>query len=781
MSDPTRRDRLALLLGQDVNAVHAVNGLDFVEITNDAQTTLSVHFLNGVTVGSLSATDVTIRGGQRIPTVTAAVAGWRFDLQQRPVLDLTVGAPGDFSTYVLSISSSKIDPFFASVPFSFKARCPTAFDCEPPAHVCPPPEGDVPPIDYLAKDFLSFRKALRDFSALRYPEWQETSEADFGVMFMEALCKIGDDLSYLQDRFSWEATLETATQRRSVVRHARMVDYEPAPAVIAHVLLQLDVAAGVTSIPPGLAVLATAPDGATIPFETGTGLRDTTPQAVTSLLNRSAVLRVYYRDDSENCLHAGSTEMLLTGHLTLKAGTALLIDTRAAVEADPPLREVIHLNTDSSTSHDDLFGADFTRVTWDAAEALRFDHDVTLDAGDSRTVVAGNLVPATQGKRVTELFAVDAAVSPATPLAVVRDGRYLFTLREAPLAYRAADSTEAAPLPEIDLQEQSSPPQTWNWKRHLLDARPGEEAFAVEPFRFRRAGELPGGGSFYEDDGDGGETIRFGEGTFGAIPDSATLFRVTYRTGAGGRGNVAADSICRLDPQAATTGVVAVTNPFPAAGGADEEPNERVRRLAPYAFRATQFRAVRPEDYSEAARTLPWVSNAGTTFRWTGSWLTVFTTADAKGNAVPGAADRGALAETLDRRRMAGRPVNTPQPVFSALDLAVTVCAAANAQRGAVEAAVLSALTPSPSGGFFHPDRFTFGTPLYRSRLEAAIQGVPGVAGVVDILYRRRGRDLTTRVMPAVVAIAVHEILRVDNDPNRPDDGSVAVRVMGGR
>ena len=45
----------------------------------------------------------------------------------------------------------------------------------------------MPPIDYLAKDFLSFRQALLDFSALRYPQWQERSEADFGVMFLEAL------------------------------------------------------------------------------------------------------------------------------------------------------------------------------------------------------------------------------------------------------------------------------------------------------------------------------------------------------------------------------------------------------------------------------------------------------------------------------------------------------------------------------------------------------------------------------------------------------------------
>ena len=47
------------------------------------------------------------------------------------------------------------------------------------------------------------------------------------MMFLEALSALADDLSYTQDRVAAEATLMTATQRRSVVRHARLVDYEP--------------------------------------------------------------------------------------------------------------------------------------------------------------------------------------------------------------------------------------------------------------------------------------------------------------------------------------------------------------------------------------------------------------------------------------------------------------------------------------------------------------------------------------------------------------------------
>ena len=47
-------------------------------------------------------------------------------------------------------------------------------------------------------------------------------------MLAELLSAAGDELSYQQDRIAAEATSATATQRRSVIRHARLVDYEPA-------------------------------------------------------------------------------------------------------------------------------------------------------------------------------------------------------------------------------------------------------------------------------------------------------------------------------------------------------------------------------------------------------------------------------------------------------------------------------------------------------------------------------------------------------------------------
>src|SRR4051794_20897393 len=148
-------DRLAAIL-----ASTTLNGIDFVEVASDDQTHLVVHFLNDVAVaGTLSGpAPVRIGGGEAIASVPIApvTAGdWTTDDAGRPLLSLTTTFVGDFSTYLLSIESTILDPYYARVPFSFKARCPSGLDCAQPCIHCPDPAGPTPAIDYLAKDFNS--------------------------------------------------------------------------------------------------------------------------------------------------------------------------------------------------------------------------------------------------------------------------------------------------------------------------------------------------------------------------------------------------------------------------------------------------------------------------------------------------------------------------------------------------------------------------------------------------------------------------------------------------
>src|SRR5437588_3721409 len=151
MSDAKDR-RKALLLSP------SLNGIDFVEIGIDAQTQLRVHFFNAVPVTGMSAGAATISGGESIRNVAVnpidVINDWSMDGNHR-VLSLTVATPGDFSTYTLALQADNLDSFFKHVEFSFKARCPSRLDCQPKGS-CPPEATELPPIDYLAKDFLSF-------------------------------------------------------------------------------------------------------------------------------------------------------------------------------------------------------------------------------------------------------------------------------------------------------------------------------------------------------------------------------------------------------------------------------------------------------------------------------------------------------------------------------------------------------------------------------------------------------------------------------------------------
>ena len=53
------------------------------------------------------------------------------------------------------------DPVLSAVDFSFKVGCESKFDCQPD-HTCPDEPVTEPRIDYLAKDYNSFRSLMLD-------------------------------------------------------------------------------------------------------------------------------------------------------------------------------------------------------------------------------------------------------------------------------------------------------------------------------------------------------------------------------------------------------------------------------------------------------------------------------------------------------------------------------------------------------------------------------------------------------------------------------------------
>jgi hypothetical protein len=217
-----------------------LQGIDYIEVSDD-QLTLTIHFM-GEAPENLEPENVRIDGGRRIRNIQVLAVDECEDEDEEDednCLKVTVDKPGDFSTYTLRLVERAgydrkgnplyrrfpgFDNRYAQVDFSFKVACPSDFDC-PTDTTCPPPVYEHPEINYLAKDYSSFRQLLLDRLALTIPGWQERHIPDVGIALVEVLAYVGDYLSYYQDAVATEAYLGTARQRISVRRHARLVDY----------------------------------------------------------------------------------------------------------------------------------------------------------------------------------------------------------------------------------------------------------------------------------------------------------------------------------------------------------------------------------------------------------------------------------------------------------------------------------------------------------------------------------------------------------------------------
>lgn len=221
-------------------------GLDYLEIGQANQTGqpeselpsqrfLTVYFLGNLPDDfELDKTQVRIEGGQRIRDIQVESVCVYHAGDMDDYMTVVVDKPGDFSTYVLHVVEknddgkwlphSRFDPRYNQIAFSFKADCPNELDCRQET-ICPPEKRNEPDINYLAKDYASFRQLILDRLALVMPDWRERHVPDIGIALVEMLAYVGDHLSYFQDAVATEAYLDTARQRISVRRHARLVDY----------------------------------------------------------------------------------------------------------------------------------------------------------------------------------------------------------------------------------------------------------------------------------------------------------------------------------------------------------------------------------------------------------------------------------------------------------------------------------------------------------------------------------------------------------------------------
>jgi hypothetical protein len=834
--DPRRRERVLSAIDDGM----AINGIDFLEVLDreapgdtPAQRTLLLRFLDSAP--ALALENFELSGGERIddvtllwvtradaPDVALAEPGLVTYLGTLPnpdqVLVLRTSSVGDYAGYTLRLVASPgaltpppgIDRVLSEIGFSFKVECPTEFDCAP-VQTCPEDPAEQPALSYLAKDYQSFRRLMLGRMAQIMPDWRERSPADLGITLVEALSYTADRLSYAQDAVATEAYLATARRRFSVRRHARLVDYRMHDGTNARAWIHLDTTTDGVSIPAGTRFLTriTGFDPVIAAGDEASNALNLSPLVFESLHEKSLTaaenaIPFYEWSDAECCLPARATRATLAGdYPSLARGDVLIFEDRhgprtgRAGDADPAVRHAVRLTDVQAGLSDDLEGAPITEIRWAEEDALPFpfcissELDEAVGGGLQREVshALGNILLADHGMTIE---GEDLGTVPQPHLQVVPPSgddpcdrpeprsvppRYRPSLAEGPVSQIAPFAENVSSVfaatsldlldrrPKVDLLSGEVPAQEeWQARSDLLQSLPEHTDFVVEI------------------EADGSSRLRFGDDRNGRRPAAGTTFTATYRVGNGRRGNVGGEAIAH-----AITGVSeisAVRNPIPASGGVDPESMEHVRQSAPYAYRR-QERAVTPEDYAEMAQRHRDVQRAAATFRWNGHGHTVFVTVDRFGNRPLTSEFEAELREQLKAVRMAGYDLEVDAPRFISLEIGLFVCAQPDHFRSQVHQDVLRALSatrnPDGSTGFFHPDNFTFGTPLYLSAIYARIMAIEGVASVEARHFRRRGSTRTVTLQDGVLTFGRLEIAQLENNPNFPERGALELEMGGGK
>ncbi|HET7429868.1 MAG TPA: baseplate J/gp47 family protein [Nocardioides sp.] len=827
--DEPRRALLA-----DPTAPAAISGIDYLEVQQgnpvSAPTLITLVLVKPLALpaAQLTGDNIRITGGVRFPAprvdpVVQALPG------AGTVASYVVTIPGgqqtDYSTYRLEVVAGPgqagppafLDPHLAAVDFSFKVDCGSELDCaEPPR----PPEADPaddPELDYLARDWEGFRRLMLDRLSVLVPGFREDDAVDLTTTLVEALAYRLDQQSYRVDWTTTEAFLDTARSRTSLVRHARLVDYVPGEGASARTFVSLGFRASpafpdgqplpahtpvlprqpelptVVTAPEYVAWLRSTPDLPVV-FETLARLR---------LWQWRSSIQLHTWGDEECCVPRGATGVTLVdtsgGPGALAVGDLLLLEevaspeTGEAADADPQRRHVVRLVSVTPT-HDVLFPTlGLVEVDWDAADALPFDLVVSrrvqgasgppvmtvCAAARANVVLAehGASLPPPVGLGLTP--ADTAALAPRLDPPAPEPGS-----RWRPRVWSPAPPARVSPHGPDDVPRLTA--------RALLASTGGPPALTLRDAfsTWRARTDLLASGAFGRDfvvetDAPGASALRFGDGLHGLAPTVRATLGVEGRFGAGPTGNLGAGALGHVVVPSGLGQLLVddVSNPLPGRGGSAPEPAAVVRAVAPEAFHHPQ-RAVTADDYAAAVREHPEVSDALAVARWTGAWQTILVHVDREGGRPVDTAFRASLMAHLETYRLAGFDVAVRAAKAVPLDVELAVCALPGEIRGLVGQRVRAALTPvGPDGGFgfFHPDRFTFGTPLYLSALVAAVMAVPGVQSVTPVVFQRFARLSQGELALGVVKPGETEVLELRDDPSFPERGRLRITMGGGR
>ena len=434
------------------------NGIDYIEVGEDRRT-LTVHLLRRPPE-SLSIENIVISGGTQ--NTTLKIKDLRFCYVDDPLdeddICLTLDRSGDRSTYTLKIVATAkdgsagpapfpgFDPRYAQQSFHFFADTAMGMDCvtDNKGELLTTSSIDI---NYLAKDYSTFRQLILDRLSLIMPGWTETHIADEGIALVEILAYTADYLSYYQDAVATEAYLSTARQRISVRRHVRLLDYAMHEGCNSRAWLQIQTATDnsgpwtVSSSVLFISGFEDSPDtGVILSLEELYNAPKGSWQAFQPVAEKSSPVYeahnriLFYTWGNHQCyLPAGATGATLEDpwqitadekkaagierprrrSLSLQAGDYLLLEealgpvSGVAADADPAHRWVVRL-TEVRASFDPLNELPILEVTWDRLDALPFSLCLSTDGPAPHcqhikhvSVARGNMILVDQGMPAT--------------------------------------------------------------------------------------------------------------------------------------------------------------------------------------------------------------------------------------------------------------------------------------------------------------------------------------------------------------------------------------------
>lgn len=816
------------------------NGIERVLVTlnttsDRAYASLAVEFYNDRSLSAIldkvnnqgvPPTDIfRIRGGSRI--IAGNYAGQVQVEEAAPgtgdhILQLKVQPIGDYSTYTLKVVfmdvvldennnpvlENKIDPLFASIDFKFRPGCFNT-NCAPISKYEAPSQEPV--IDYLAKDFDSFKHVLINAMLERVPNWQPTSEADLDQVLIDLIAADADELSDYQDRVMNEAYFGRVRKRVSLARHARLMDYHIHQGNQANTWIAVKMKSD-DQIPKDFGVWT----GKDWQYSNAVLFKSIYDQECFKDLNE---LALYSWGGVVTALETGSTEAdIVSPDGTTKSNaedlrdllrrddvTALVIEEKLNPESgtkrgrDKTGRQLLRLLEDDAAAelvNDPVNNVWAVRVRWQEEDKLkhRYCFVIQCPGKPSREGVSafhGNLIKVTQGRpHIVTFHPVGNSLGPGDNSKFVRTDEACYertswgTLCRLPhplLAYMNTKPGGEKPTRSTFMVEVSGFADHWEEQSDLIESKSDDTHFIVETDEFDMS------------------TVRFGDNVNGrALPQDAVV-TCRYQVGRGSLGNVGADSLTGFDNS--PTGfphVEKVWNPLDVTDGQyPEKPSEVVRR-ATQAYKARQLRAVTLEDYTRRAEELPGVSHAYARYSWTGSWRTVRVAIDPKGTTKLSDELREKIVNHLDAVRLIGEDLEVRCARYVALDIMLRLCAHPDYWpedlAHELELEFSDGYTVDGRKGFFYQDSWTFGQYLHASQLIGRALAVKGMERMLLVSMRRwnpgSGERAPTIIINSedlpvaeIVTLKVepYEVIQVANDPSHLEYGRIEFDIQGGR